>query len=77
MTTPVVESKERCACGCCHAVDYGPCTKYEGGGNTRCVYCDHGEACHADQSRPFYNGPLHAYRRYSVAYPKGASQEGT
>lgn len=51
---------ERCECGCCHAPDHGPCPTYERGFNGRCVYCDHGESCHADQTRPYFNTPLGA-----------------
>lgn len=49
---------EECDCGCCHNPDHGPCPKFERGMNGRCVYCDHGQDCHRDQSRQHFNTPL-------------------
>ena len=52
-------SGARCPCGCCHAVDHGPCPGFNSGMNGRCVYCDHGEACHAYRPKPeAFNTPL-------------------
>lgn len=44
--------KIKCKCGCCHVPDNGACPKstYEKGMNGRCVYCDHGEECHEEES---------------------------
>jgi hypothetical protein len=38
----------RCSCGCCDMADAGPCNWPVRGSNGRCVYCDHGLACHQD-----------------------------
>lgn len=49
----------RCNCGCCHVHDNGACPKFEAGANGRCVYCDHGEACHErDKGNQYFNTPL-------------------
>jgi hypothetical protein len=51
-----VTSTERFDIGGCDCPTYpgnlGPCAEYELGGNGRCVYCDHTEACHAKVSAP-------------------------
>lgn len=62
----------KCECGCCHVPDHGPCPTYEIGANGRCVYCDHGKACHADQSRPYFNTPLGVGRRMTDSRPPAA-----
>lgn len=54
----------RCSCGCCHVPDHGACDEFVQGFNGRCVYCDHGDACHPGQGE-FHNGPLWAVERAS------------
>ena len=53
-----VTSTPKCACGCCHANDFGACLTFDVGGNGRCAVCDHGEKCHPGVG-PYCNGPLH------------------
>lgn len=44
-------AQDHCSCGCSHVIginDGGACDDYLEGANGRCVYCDHGKACHEE-----------------------------
>ena len=42
-------SRRATECDCpTYPENLGPCFRWERGGNGRCAYCDHNEACHDD-----------------------------
>ncbi len=52
-------------CECCHVPDHGACDTFVQGRNGRCVYCDHGKACHPGTGAAF-NLPLSTGVRRAV-----------
>lgn len=65
---PEKNADGKCSCGCCHAVDYGPCPKFYGEPGGRCAVCDHSKACHRRKGEPppkNWNNPVELFREHN------------